>query len=1018
MAFQSIDQDKILAEFFTDVVHLRDVFKEAVATPTLDKRLLVIHGVGGVGKSSLLRMFRLHCKGMNVPIALASGDEAKSAFDILVRWIDDLTADRMTFPAFSKTYQRYREIQAKVDTQTKKAGGRTADIASKAASKTAEAASGALVGAAMGSVVPGIGTAVGAALGSAVGGMGAEALTDWLRGFLKQPDIDLLLDPTQKLTSDFLGDMIKAANKRRLVLMLDTFEQMTALEDWAREVAQHLPTNVLFVIAGRALPNWGRAWESWQKYAYIEELKPMTEGVMRELIQHYYATMRGGAPDPLQVEAIICFARGLPMVVTSAVQLWVEYGVEDFQSVKAEIGANLVDRLMEGVPNTLIPALEAAASVRWFDQPILRAVMQQDDVRDVYNELRRFPFVRTRVEGLAVHDVVREIIDVNLRSQDAERFCILHERAAAYFEKRLEKGEEVERLELEHLYHQIQTNEQAGVTLFQEMAETLTRYRLVNRLRTLLKDVNTYTLERENSKLWRAYYAARLAELEERLTDALTEYEAIDRAQHVEPKLRAYALCDLGFILTRREFLLKDPSGQRAKSALEKSLNLGISVDLKLFNSFWALGDLYRRLNDLEDGMPNYQRAIQSVEQLGDQYTATRLKQDIVIKLIFHGRFGAISGYSKLTSEMSQIYATYPLLAIEFGEAIAVPSVWMGRYAQIEKDLGILLKELTKLSQFDYWQEERRALVLRALCYAAGMQGKEAVARKHFDDLMQMIESGRVRRDSVFKSLAFAFYGNVEMRMGHLDHAGGLLQSALDIRRAIDDVTGMPENLTWLGDLCHLKAKQVFDDHEAKDLMNAALSYYYPTAKYPWKTRPYFLCGALTGLVRVKHAQGDYSAIPPLLAEAEQLAQQYEYNDHFASLRLTQGHIAWEGNAPTWDNGLAAALSFYQHALIYALRYNRFLLDEVLSGRPQGTPLRPIIPQSLEHSEEGRQMLTALRDWWQTGVNDIGTPRPDTISPLPEGVPLLEAERIAREREPGDGSLQKYVIEQIDAALA
>lgn len=181
--------------------------------------------------------------------------------------------------------------------------------------------------------------------------------------------------------------------------------------------------------------------------------------------------------------------------------------------------------------------------------------------------------------------------------------------------------------------------------------------------------------------------------------------------------------------------------------------------------------------------------------------------------------------------------------------------------------------------------------------------------------------------------------------------------------------------------------------------------------------RIYWHACALTGLVRVKHAQGDYAAIPPLLAEAEQLAQQYEYNDHLASLRLTQGHIAWEGNAPAWDNGFDAALRYYQQALIYALRYNRFLLDEVLSGRLQGTPLRPIIPYCLERGEDGRRMLIALRDWWQTGVNDIGTPRPDTISPIPEGIPLLEAERIAREREPGDGSPQTSVVERIEKAL-
>jgi len=186
---------------------------------------------------------------------------------------------------------------------------------------------------------------------------------------------------------------------------------------------------------------------------------------------------------------------------------------------------------------------------------------------------------------------------------------------------------------------------------------------------------------------------------------------------------------------------------------------------------------------------------------------------------------------------------------------------------------------------------------------------------------------------------------------------------------------------------------------------------------------------ALTGLIRVKHAQGEYHAIPPLLVEAEQLAQQYEYNDHLASLRLTQGHLAWEGittdksetnrqisaSLPSVNFDLSVVIVFFKQAMIYALRYNRFLLDEVLSGRPQGTPLRPIIPECLKRGEEGRRMLIALRDWWQTGTNDVGAPRPDTISPIPEGIALLEAERIAR--EPGDGSPQKSVVEQIEAAL-
>ncbi len=116
--------------------------------------------------------------------------------------------------------------------------------------------------------------------------------------------------------------------------------------------------------------------------------------------------------------------------------------------------------------------------------------------------------------------------------------------------------------------------------------------------------------------------------------------------------------------------------------------------------------------------------------------------------------------------------------------------------------------------------------------------------------------------------------------------------------------------------------------------------------------------------------------------------------------------------------GFDIALRYYRHALIYALRYNRFLLDEVLSGHPQGTPLRPIISECLKHGEEGWRMLIALRDWWQSGTNDIGTPCPNTISPIPEGIALLEAEHIPRQREPGDGSLQRSVVEQIENAVA
>jgi tetratricopeptide (TPR) repeat protein len=325
--------------------------------------------------------------------------------------------------------------------------------------------------------------------------------------------------------------------------------------------------------------------------------------------------------------------------------------------------------------------------------------------------------------------------------------------------------------------------------------------------------------------------------------------------------------------------------------------------------------------------------------------------------------------------------------------------IWTGRRDQVEQGLKRGF-ELSKEIGF------QRDFETRDTALIAGLSDKFDVAEKHF---LKDLERSRTflnytPRD---EAVALGFYGIVLVRKGELMKAIDVLSQSANIKQDIQDTSYLLETINWLG-----IASEILEQYS-----EAEKFYQQNIGEYKWTGRLYFHCAALTGLVRVKHAQGDYAAIPSLLAEAEQLAQQYEYNDHLASLRLTQGHLVWEGKAPSWNNGYDAAMGFYQLALIHALRYNRFLLDEVLSGRPQGTPLRPIILHCLARGEEGRKMLLALRDWWQTGINDIGTPRPDTISPIPEGIPLLEAERLARERETGDGSPQKSVVEQIEAVL-
>ncbi|MCX7840983.1 MAG: hypothetical protein N2559_16225, partial [Anaerolineae bacterium] len=596
----------------------------------------------------------------------------------------------------------------------------------------------------------------------------------------------------------------------------------------------------------------------------------------------------------------------------------------------------------------------AAAIVRWFDQPILRAVMKQDDVRDAYNELRRFPFVRTRVEGLALHDAVRDLMDENLRVQDAERHRELHERVAVYFEKRLEKaaGEEAERLALERLYHRIRADEETGIQLFQEMAEELVRYRLLNRLHALLNDVNTYPLERENSRLWRKYYGARLAHLEARFSDAEKVYQAIAENETAEAKLRAYASCDWSEFLVSTQRLRETGGIERAKRVIAQSLSYGI--DSKLIWSYINLGGMYARLAEDSLALESYRIAIRFLHENRDDFL-------LAIVLSFMQDVYARQGNWK------QMFATYQdafkLISPQLEKSIArstmlaywkVAWAWAGRYSEAMHDLQQAESIKYNLGFREFGED-------RDFGFLLGMQGLLPQAMERME---KAIDVALRNKHILSEAVSSGFLGAILLKAGQLQDAEKRLLHALELKKLVQAYRDIPEVLVWLGQIEEIKTFN----------LGQAESYYTQAIDLKWVNRFHFECAALTGLVRVKHAQGDYVAIPPLLAEAEQLAQQYEYNDHLASLRLTQAHIAWEGNAPTWENGFDAALRYYQHALIYALRYNRFLLDEVLSGRPQGTPLRPIIPECLKRGDEGRRMLMALRDWWQTGVNDIGTP--------------------------------------------
>ncbi|MBA3533048.1 MAG: tetratricopeptide repeat protein [Ardenticatenales bacterium] len=469
--------------------------------------------------------------------------------------------------------------------------------------------------------------------------------------------------------------------------------------------------------------------------------------------------------------------------------------------------------------------------------------------------------------------------------------------------------------------------------------------------------------------------------------EAEAEYQAISKDTNAEPKLRGCALSYWAGIRKNTRYINRPEGLETLQRIIAQSNDLLPSSDIRRIFNMVNLGKGLYRLRQVDKALACFEEAIRLCAEREDMYGVASVYAATVDAYASRGDWEAMfkarqRGLDALP-ERARFSTTYGELMGDWAEAW----VWAGRYNEAEVNAQTWLSVLRELGGAELYP------ALRGLGFSLGLQGRYEDAERCFKEACEKHQEVLNLEDSQ----TLAYWAVILFLRGDVQRAELLLEQSKALKEQHYEQKHFPLIFAWMG---------LLQEHRGN--WSQATSAYIQALNYSWAERFYSECGALTGLARVKHAQGDLDAVPALLSQAEALAQRYEYNDHLASLRLTQGHLAAD---------LDATLHHYQQMLIYALRYNRFLLDEMLSGRPQGTPLRPIIPTCLELGEDGQHLLRALHDWWQSDVNDIGTPRPDTISPIPEGISLLEGERLARQREPGDGSPQRSVLEQLDATL-
>jgi tetratricopeptide (TPR) repeat protein len=523
-------RDQKQRESFTGRQTELNTFRRLLTAETADYAILHIYGVGGIGKSSLLRQFRRIAQGRGYPAAIVDM-QVHFSVDEILRSIREQVAQEheRAFAEFDKALDMFNDVKSKLQ-------GAVGSVAS--------------------GVVSGLREGVPLGLGAlAVDTIGEEQMKAWLYRHLPRANADLYLHGDRILTEKLIAGMNRLTehNGGKLVMMLDTYEQSSqAQDDWLRDILldSDLSSDVLIVIAGRD-PLPGR-WHEWRNILLSRQLQRFTEGEAREYLH------KRGITDPVLAEALQGFTERLPWALAMVTDIpgLPDMTAADFSSASYRhvIGDKLVERFVSQVQDDpeMRELVDVCAVVRTFDHDVVRAVWERTSVDEPMRRLRRYSFVHVRADGRwSLNQVVREFLDQGLRRRSISRWTNLNRRAASFYQEqaatRHRYSGEWNWLTLENLYHQLRLDEDDGILRFASLfdeAKNLSRYDFCSELLNNVQDVQ---LTRSYNQHWLTFYRGVMSRVN---TFAWDQAYGIDQELYQQSDLplplRARVTTDLG----------------------------------------------------------------------------------------------------------------------------------------------------------------------------------------------------------------------------------------------------------------------------------------------------------------------------------------------------------------------------------------------------------------------------------------------------------------------------------------
>src|SRR5512146_2172172 len=198
----------------------------------------------------------------------------------------------------------------------------------------------------------------------------------------------------------------------RVVLVLDTYEQLRLLDTWLRqELVPGLRDNTRLALAGREPPV--AAWIS--EFGDLLAMVPLANLAAADAD----ALLRREGLSGADAARVTRFTHGHPLALRLAASA---RGARPDLTVPDAAVATVVTELarvyLSGLDQPTRAVLDAACTLRRPTMSLLGALLPDVPPNDAYDMLRPLPFVEFGPDGLALHDTVREVVAALLRVND------------------------------------------------------------------------------------------------------------------------------------------------------------------------------------------------------------------------------------------------------------------------------------------------------------------------------------------------------------------------------------------------------------------------------------------------------------------------------------------------------------------------------------------------------------------------------------------------------------------------